>query len=72
MTASQTSIAKNFYIVSYWETDGGKAVSFVPFPISERRNALGRECHQAYNKVNTKETLFTKYDVSLYVRNFIR
>ena len=36
--------------------DGGKGVSFVPYPISERRNALGRECHQAY-EVHTKETL---------------
>ena len=56
MTASQTSIAKNFYVVSYWETDGGKGVWFVPCPISERRNALGRDCHQAY-EVDTKETL---------------
>ena len=41
MTASQTSIAKNFYIVSYWETDGGKGVSFVPCPISERAKCPG-------------------------------
>ena len=71
MTASQTSTAKNFYVVSYWETDGGKGVPFVPSPISERRNALGWDCHQAY-KVDIKEALFTKYDVSLYIRNFIR
>ena len=71
MTASQTSIAKKFYVVSYWETDGGKGVSFVPYPIIlERQNALGQDCHQAY-KVDTKETLFTKYDVSLYIMNFI-
>ena len=50
--------------------DGGKGVSFVPCSISERRNALGQDCHQAY-KVDTKETLFTKYDVSLYIMNFI-
>ena len=30
MTASETSIAKNFYVVSYWETDGRKGVLFVP------------------------------------------
>ena len=68
--ASQTNIGKNFYVVSYWETDGGKGVSFVPCSISERQNALGQDCHQAY-EVDTKETLFTKY-VSLYIRNSIR
>ena len=68
--ASQTNIGKNFYVVSYWKTDGGKGVSFVPCPISERQNALGQDCHQAY-EVDTKETLFTKY-VSLYIRNSIR
>ena len=67
--ASQTRIAKNFYVVSYWETDGGKGVSFVPCPISERQNALGRDCHHTY-EVDTKEALFTKY-VSLYIRKFI-
>ena len=40
MTASQTNIANNFYVVSYWGTDDGKGVLFVPCPISERRNAL--------------------------------
>ena len=70
MTASQTSIAK-YSIVSYWEKDGGKGVLFVPCPISEWWNALGQDCHQTY-KVDTKETLLTKYDVSLYIKNFIR
>ena len=70
MTASQTSIAK-YNIVSYWEKDGGKGELFVTCPISERQNALGRDYHQAY-KVDTKETLLTKYDVFLYIKNFIR
>ena len=70
MTASQTRIANNFYAVSNWKTAGGKGVSFVPCPISERRNVLGRDCHQAY-KLDIKETLFTKYDISLYISNFI-
>ena len=50
--------------------DDGKGVSFVPCPISDRQNALGQDCHQAY-ELDIKETLFTKY-VSVYIGNFIR
>ena len=49
--------------LSFLVSDGRKGVLFVTRPISERPNALGHDCHQAY-KVDTKETLFTKYDVS--------
>ena len=57
--------------LSFLISDGGKGVSIVLRPISERQNALGQDCHQAY-KIDTKETLFKKYDVSPYIRNFIR
>ena len=63
MTVCETSTAKNFYVVSYWEMD------LVSCPIPEWRNTMRRDCHQAY-EVDTKVTLFTRY-VSLYIRNLI-
>ena len=50
--------------LSFLILDSGKGMLFVPRLISERRNALGRDCHEAYKVgTNTKEIFFTKYDV---------
>ena len=57
--------------LSFLISDGGEGVSFVPrtLPISERRNSLETVIkHMKF----IQNGHFTKYDVSLYIKNFIR